>query len=204
MESIMNNSEKRFWGIVVLAVLVVPPVLLGVSKYQSDQKNNQFVRPNPDGPPAPVVPELPDIAAKMSTAKSTSEGLVEQVKDLGQNGRISARELDHGRQLFTKAKADFDGCIDFLCVGLDRRFNADDPTKINKLLETANDSLREFESWANAQINPKSFGATDGQLGAMSDSWLDRIAKQNEKAIQQLKEGFQQCRMRSWAEITVR
>jgi hypothetical protein len=70
-------------------------------------------------------------------------------------------------------------------------------------METLNKRLREFDSWADEQINPKMIGAPPNLFDELLAS-LKLLSELEEKAIAKLKEDLQQCRMRSWAEIAAR
>jgi Helicase C-terminal domain len=75
-------------------------------------------------------------------AKSLCEGHARQ-------GRVAPWQLDHGRRLYTEAKAEYEACIDYLRAGLARRFNAEDPQRVTRLMEAANRKLVAFDQWAN-------------------------------------------------------
>jgi hypothetical protein len=141
----------------------------------------------------------------LGSVKTASEAFVGQVKDMGRQGRISAQELDNGRELYTKAKAEFDGCIEFLCTTFDWQFNADNVINIEKRMKAAKITLFAFISWAEDQIRPKSsWQAGLARTLSHSDQWLMQVAEHNDKAIEIPKKELRQCKMRSWGEIAAR
>src|SRR5438093_1402798 len=66
------------------------------------QKQNQIVRPLPNGRPAPVVPQLPDLAANLSQAKSLCESRARSAQTAARNRRSLRREMGRGSKLYSE------------------------------------------------------------------------------------------------------
>src|SRR6266849_4160114 len=130
-------GQQIIFGVAVAALLVL--IYLGV-------RQNQFL-PLP-GRKVSVVPQLPAIAAELRKAKSLCEGRAREAKAAGKRRlQISQRELQNGRQLYTNAKAEFDGCITYLCTAMDRKFIENDSAEIEKRMKQAGEKMAAFLKW---------------------------------------------------------
>jgi hypothetical protein len=195
----MGDAEsKNRWGCVLLIILA----FAGVWLWQS-QADNQIVRPFPGGQPAPVVPQLPNLAADLSSSKSICESRATQVKSMS-GGRGLSRELAQGQRLYGNAKAELDGCIDFLCTGLDRRFTPDDPANLAERMKKASQQVTAFVGWADAVIDRRVMGATAEPLSEGLDllkAFMEGVGKENAEAIARIKADLEKCRLREWREL---
>src|SRR4051794_12470536 len=90
-----QTNNKLLWVALALCLLV-PVVFVIVVQVR---KHNQVVSPIPGGPPAPVVPQLPDLAAELREAKSLCEADGRAAK-----GQRTA-DIATGQRLYTEAKA---------------------------------------------------------------------------------------------------
>jgi hypothetical protein len=188
-----------------LVTLLIFAALFGAGGwmiYQSQQAN-QVVRPLPDAAPAPVIPQLPDLAAELRKAKSLCEGLARQAKGMAAAGRLAPERLERGRRLYTDAKADFDDCIEYLCDGLSRRFNQADPQRVAERMAVANAKMNAFVQWADQHIPPEgNAGASLPDLAKeLLLAWLNGVREANDRAVAQLQEALRACRMQDWGDL---
>src|SRR5262249_44057109 len=114
-ETVMAEEPKpapeRLFGVEILLGATAVALVVGLIVYQG-RKANQVVRPVPEAqptaaPPSAVTPP-PGLATELGRAKALCEGRVRQIKSMAQGGRISIREADRGRKLYTDAQAELD------------------------------------------------------------------------------------------------
>jgi hypothetical protein len=196
----MSNEvqpKQRRWvlWIGVIAFLIIVWVMMDESK-----QNNQIVGPRSE--PAPVVPQLPDFIADLSSAKSLCEGKARAAKDTARRRQIPDEAMARGRGLYIEAKSSFDGCITYLQTGLTRRFNRDDRTLAEKRLRNAFSKMGAFLEWTN-QIQRPWVGASDPLTAALEalSGWMGDVAKANDKAIDQLRADLEKCRLADWGDL---
>jgi hypothetical protein len=181
------------FGLVIIACL-----LLGLNQ---SQKQNQFVKPIPGGPPAPVVPKLPDIQARLAQAKTFCEDKAHQVKEAARLGRIKPKGSREGEDYYATAKAHYDGVIAYTCSAMQRGFEDKDEKIIFDKLGEANVKMMAFTSKADSLL------AQHGAWGPLGDAidlfpdWFKSLRKQNQEVIDKLKSDLEKCTMREWNQI---
>lgn len=150
------------------------------------------------------MPQLPDLVAELRRTKTLCEGRARQAKDFISSHHVSERNAREGSRLYTDMKAELDGCIDYLRSGLVRRFNADDSHQLEKRFRTAGTHVSAFFNWVDT-LEPPPYATVDASpLEAASkllSGWLDSVSKANDKAIEQLRDDLNQCRLRDWQEL---
>jgi hypothetical protein len=177
-------------GAAVAALLAL--VYLGV-------RQNQFL-PLP-GQKVPVVSQLPAIAAEMRRAKSLCEGRAREVK-AGRTRRLIALQRDsQGRQLYTDTKVEFDGCIAFLCVAMDRKFVANDSAEIEKQLKQAEKKMAAFLKWYDSS-HPR-IGAENlfDQIPKLVVGLVKFLKEADDKVREELKKELKDCSFLDWGDI---
>jgi hypothetical protein len=178
-------------------------VFLGGWIVYQTQQDSQIVRPFPNAPPAPVVPQLPDLAAKLRRAKSLCEGLARQAKGKAAERRIRQGQFELGRRLYTEAKSESDGSIEYLCAGLTRRFNQDDPQRVAERMAEMNRKMAAFVRWADRQLPRK--GDISADLPDLAKelllAWLNGVRTANDEAIAQLQAELRACQMQGWEDL---
>jgi hypothetical protein len=192
-----DSSDNNKWLPWVLLILGGCFALYGISVYH---KHNQVVRPLPNGPPAPVVPQLSDIAAYLAEAKTLTEARARRAKELQSERKLTLREAGLGRRRYEAVQVAQDGAIAFMDTGLDRRFNADDPAKIRQKLEAVQRNMDEFVAWVNRH-EEQHWGQAGNPLTDLLEElrkWLDGVAKANEAAILKIQQALRACRLAEW------
>jgi hypothetical protein len=164
------------------------------------------------GSPAPIFPQA---AVALGVAAFDAPAL-----------RLAPGDRDHAAKLYTAAKAERDGCIDYLRAGLLRRFRDEDPERIAKRIRAANDKLREFTRWADNKIKSGEAGPAGNKINPgeadpeepLVDArerrrrddvrerghvreWLKEVSKMDEDAIKHLREEMEQDRLKGWGDL---
>jgi len=164
-------------------------------------RSNQVVRPFP-GKPAPVVPQLPDLAAELSKIKSLCESRALAAK--GSLRRLEARkQLPIGEKLYGEVKAESDATITFLITGMAVRFKDTDDENVRARMRALGKKSTAFLDWADGLTNKKGYGAEDpiSAILALLGDWLKGVREENEKAIKQISASLEGCRFRNWTEL---
>jgi hypothetical protein len=108
-----------------------------------------------------------------------------------------------GQKLYGEAQAEFDGLTNYLKAGLTTRFSGHDPKKIATRIKDATDKASQFIAWCDSPKNDQSCCAGSGSgdwdtpLSFIS-AWLDGVRKDNQAAIDQLRNDLDACRFRDW------
>ena len=167
----------------------------------SEQANNQIVRPNQDDTPAPVVPYLPDLIGCMRSAKDACEDHAMQF-----TGRPRLRA--NAEPLYSAARRDFDGCISYIQAAMTRRFENRDVQGINQRLQQAQASMNRFLHWPDSRQAGEvpSAGPAVGAAGVdpldcaehLLTDWLRLIDQQDAAARDQLFKQLEACRLTPW------
>ena len=193
-------EEPRLNGIPIFWFVILAILLFGFVLLREPQKNNQIVRPVPDGPAAPVVPQLPDVIAELSRSKSLGEDRAQAAIAILTQRQDEAR-LFQGRQLYDDARAEFNGAIDYLRSGLSRRFEDGDSQQVAIRMLNGKQKIETFVSWVR-DLNGPVIGA--GPLDTFAealDKWLNHVREQNAQAIEQLRADLDRCRLREWSQL---
>jgi hypothetical protein len=189
-------------GLEFLVSAALVALAAGFAVYQT-QKGNQVVRPVPDAQPAPAVAQLPGFTAELRRAKALCEGRARQAKSMAQGGRISVRESDRGRKLYTDAKADLDACIDFLRSGLATRFADQNPERAKVLILAVGETMRAFGTWADSHVDRDDIGGavTWEPLPERLLRWLAAVREANNLAVEPIRAELDGCRLRDWDDL---
>ena len=195
-EQRLNEDQKFALKIGLCGIAVIGLIALA----SGSQTNNQVVRPFPNAAPAPVVPDIPDLIAELSRARTIGEGRARAAIELLSARRDRAR-LFQARRLYEDAQAEFNGAIDHLRSGLGRRFiDADVPRIAARVLEGKR-KVDRFAGWVNDLSGPV-IGA--GPLDSMTEilqGWFDRVGRENAQAIEQLRADLDRCRLGEWDQL---
>jgi hypothetical protein len=164
-------------------------------------KNNQVFPLLPGGKPNQVVVEIPDIAAAMRETKAMCEGQAAIVKDLTGEWRVPAAEMVRGQNKYVETKAEFDGAIEFLQVGLARRFIEEDEPKIRERLITAFKRSDDFVAWAKSMQPPVVGALGPNDIAKSLPAWIESVRKQNDDTLKLIRQNLEGCRFKDWAEV---
>jgi hypothetical protein len=190
-----NEGTNDVGKQIVLAVAIMAG---GVLVFWGCSENQFF---HPTGHKVPVVPQLPAIAAEMRRAKSLCEGRAREVK-AGRTRRLITLQRDlQGRQLYTDTKVEFDGCITFLCVAMDRKFVANDSAEIEKQLKQAEKKMAAFLKWYDSS-HPR-IGAENllDQIPELMVGLVKFLKEADDKIREELKKELKDCSFRDWGDI---
>lgn len=193
----MDEQDRKFWENVFVFALIALSIWVVI---RSQNKNNQIVPPLPGGDPAPVVPKLPGLVAKLRSAKSLCESRGAAAIDLLREQPHGRVELARGRRLYDEAKAEFDGGIDHLRTGLSRRFVEADAAEVAAKLDAGQRKADAFVAWVNSLEPTTTYGAA-GPLETLAQfvsDWMARANAQNEQALERLSANLEACRLREW------
>ena len=178
------------------------PVFLLILVQSNNQ--NQVVGPIPNSERPSIVRKLPELAAALQRAKSLCEGRATSVKATMSRQRVRRRGLGDGKRLYDDAKTAVDSCITYLKVGLSRRFDNDDPRHVRELLSRARERVARFVGWADGLTEGQTGAGTDdpitAALGQLTD-WLKGVSEANDRAIEQLRDDLERCRLKSWGDL---
>jgi hypothetical protein len=186
-------------SLIVLGVLAL--FIFGVWMISQAQTNNTFVKPIPvaekDKPI--ILKQLPDLAAELQRAKSMAEGKALEAKDLLKRRRDRDTQTANGRGLYVATKAELDGCITYLCTGLDSGFTKDAPDAIANRFRASQQRIGALGEWVDGLMPPQ-VGAFDPltALLEMVPNWLNGLTDQNQKVIAQIKADLNACRLADW------
>jgi hypothetical protein len=191
-----NDFLPTALAIIGLAVLAV----VGLNIGNTEQQNAQIVRPDPNGPPAPVVPQLPQLIAYLKMAKAQCENHATEAM------RMRRVRLADGQRLYNATRADFDGAIAYMQAAMVRRFDKSDPAQINQWLRAASAAMQDFLAWPNqrAEANPPVAGAGPDPLAIAADmalDWYKMVEAENAQAIAWLRQDLESCRLRDWNQL---
>ena len=178
---------------------------IGLILYQS--QGNSLVRPFPDHP-HPVVPQLPRLADELAVAKTQAEERAKELIRAPGRGIRRQNNLQEGQRLYSAAKADYDGAVEYLCVALQTRFAGIEPRDVDARLGTARQKLSAFLQW-NAQRarndgHPIAAGAGDDilKIGLHEISaWISGLQQADQKAIDRLIQQLRVLRLASWNDL---
>lgn len=178
---------------------------IGLMLYQS--QGNALVRPIPDRP-LPIVPQLPRIADELAVAKSQAEERAKELIRAPGRGIRRQTNLQEGQRLYSAAKAEYDGAVEYMCVALQTRFAGIEPRHVDARLGTARQKLSAFLQW-NAQ-RVRNDGHSIG-AGAVDDilkiglreisAWISGLQQADQKAIDQLIQQLRSLRLASWNDL---
>ena len=84
-----------------------------------------------------------------------------------------------------------------------RRFRDDDPAQIEQRMRAANAKLSAFMTWANRARNPGDVAEVDVLVEALKvlAEWLRGVSRENEAAINQLRDDLKDCRLADWNDL---
>jgi len=189
-----NESGSSGQGIIIGAAVaaLLALVYLGV-------RQNQFL-PLP-GQKVPVVSQLPAIAAEMRRAKSLCEGRAREVK-AGRTRRLIALQRDlQGRQLYTDTKAEFDGCITFICTAMDRRFVANDSAEIEKQMKQAEKKMAAFLTWYDSSHPRTEAQNLLDQIPELVVGLVKFLKEADDTIREELTRELKDCSFQDWGDI---
>lgn len=187
-------------------LLIVAAILLGLGAAYAvlqSQDRNQIVRPNQDGPAAPVVPVLPAVLSELRRAKTVCEERGQEFHEQHAKKKVKDADVGKARDLYTNAKADLDACIDYLRAGLLRRFVAADWPVIKQRLEAAGASVLAFQVYALETLRPGQV-ESGPSIEAIVDGfmkWLGSTDAENQAAIDKLREDLAELRLKDWSAL---
>lgn len=147
---------------------------------------------------------MPDIIADLTGTKTCCENNATAAKQLAAQQRGRNQELDKGRKLYQAVETETGTLIVFLRAALARRFNGDDPAKVQAAFERGYTSEGEFLDWAVKFTKPPAgacgAAAPADFLKAITD-WIEQVRKQNDEAVNQLRSDLDACRMTPWRKL---
>jgi hypothetical protein len=196
MDDTSRNENVKLFVFVLIFVFVW---LL----FDSSQKNNQIVRPFPDGRPAPVVLELPNLVAELSGTRSLCESRAKAAMALllAQDGGTA--RLVEGRRLYDEARAEFNMGIDYLRTGLLTRFVDDDTRQVAFRMAEGKRKADRFIAWVNSLEGPVFGDSVADFFSEVLPGWLAHVSEQNDRAIEQIRDDLDRCRLMEWDQLLV-
>jgi hypothetical protein len=146
-----------------------------------------------------IIKQLPNLAAELQKAKSMAEGQALEAKDLLKRRRDRDAQTARGRGLYVATKAELDGCITYLCTGLDSGFTTDAPDTIANRFRASQQRIGALGEWAEG-LKPPQVGAFDPltALLEMVPNWLNGLKEQDQKVIAKIKADLNACRLADW------
>jgi hypothetical protein len=190
----VNDVGKQ----IVLVVLIVGGLVLVICEWS----RLQFL-PLP-GQKVPVVPQLPAIAAEMKRAKSLCEGRAREAKAAGKKRlQISSREFQRGPRLYTDTKAEFDGCILYLCIAMERKFVENDSAEIEKRMKRAGEKMAAFLDWSDKLRSHPRIAAESplDQIPELVVGLVRFLKDADDKIKEALRKELKDCSFRDWGDL---
>lgn len=193
----LNDDQRR----IIAVLLLVAAGVICLTSIASSHDNNQIVRTIPGAPPAPVVPELPRLMARLSQQKNRCEDRTSAAIDSIRRNSIGGATYERGRLLYDLAKESQNGMITYLQAGLVRRFNGDDPQQIAQMAVDSQQKVDATVDWANSLIERSIGDGIPESIMAMVEAWLQDVNSRNDHAIELLREDLEKFRIRPWSEL---
>jgi hypothetical protein len=183
-------------------ITLIVAIVVGLLLVGWGWNNLQFI--SIPGRKVPVVPQLPAIAAELKRAKSLCEGRAREAKAIGKRRlQISKKEFQRGPRLYTDTKAEFDGCIIFLCTAMERKFIENDSAEIERQLKRAGEKMTAFLDWSDKIQSHPRIGA-EGSLDQVSElvvGLVKFLKDADDKIKETLRKELKDCSFRDWGDL---
>ena len=156
------------------------------------------------GQKVPVIPQLPAIAAELKKAKSLCEGRAREAKAAGKRRlQIPAREFQRGPRLYTDTKAEFDGCILYLCIAMERKFIENDSAEIEKRLKRAGEKMAAFLNWSDKVRHHPRIGSESplDQTAELVVGLVKFLKDADDKIKEALRKELKDCSFQDWGDL---